>query len=255
MEGASEDRLLAGCLYEYARESHKLRSWLVLRHTPKHKRFWLPALIGIEFERSADDHIHLSKSGWEMWLDNFVAELAADESFAEVFERDPSKVAKSLAALPSYDRYPKAVELPGRYINVPGMQEIMIQIDWRRYTNGKIGEEMKRFAALNRPQSEPEPRRTGKKRQSKVIADLKALSALRIWKLHEDEPWKRLELIAKICGYKGCKRELSEHKQRSKRGHADEPITAQAKTEMSDARTRALDLFRRLFPWGNPSNY
>jgi hypothetical protein len=211
-------------------------------------------LMWREYEGNSAGDVHLSRSGWHRSLGDFAEELIANKSFAELLRTSRNKVESSLDALATYNRYPKAVELPGRYINVPGMQEITIQIDWRRYTNGEIGEEMKRFAALNRPQGEPEPRRTGKKRQSKVIADLKALSALRIWKLHKDEPWKRLELIAKICGYEGCKRELSERKQRSKRGHADEPITAQAKTEMSDARTRAMDLFRRLFPWGNPSN-
>ena len=182
-------------------------------------------------------------------------ELVANTSFAELLRTSPSKIEESLDALVGYDIYPKAVELPGRYINVPGMQEIIIQVDWRHYTDDEIGQEMKRFAALNRPQSEPAPSRTGKKRQSKVIADLKALSALRIWKLHEEEPWKRLELIAEICGYEGCKREWAEYKQRSRRGHADEPMSGQAKTEMSEARTRALSLFQRFFPWGKPSNY
>src|SRR5439155_10755700 len=131
-------------------------------------------------------------------LGDFADELIANKSFAELLRTSRSKVEKSLDALAGYNLYPKAVELPGRYINVPGMQEVVIQIDWRHYDNKEIGAEMTRWAANNRPESEPEPRRTGKKRQSKVIADLKALSALRIWKLHEDEPRKRLELIAKI---------------------------------------------------------
>ena len=70
------------------------------------------------------------------------------------------------------------------------MQEFVIQIDWRHHNNKDIGAEMTRWAANNRPESEPEPDRTGKKRGSKVRADLKALSALRIWKLHRREPWR-----------------------------------------------------------------
>jgi hypothetical protein len=80
----------------------------------------------------------------------------------------------------------------------------VIQIDWRHYKNKDIGAEMTRWAANNRPESEPEPDRTGKKRESKVRADLKALSALRIWKLHRRNRWKRLEYIARFCAYKGC---------------------------------------------------
>jgi hypothetical protein len=251
MKGASEELLSAGCLYEYARESHKFRCLCALDRRKREQRL---GPIVIEFEADSAGNVHLLWSGWETWLHDFADELVANRSFAELRRTSRSKVEKSLDALAGYNLYPKAVELPRPY-KLPEMQEVVIQIAWRRYTNKEIGEEMKRFAALNRPQSEPEPRRAGKKRQSKVIANLKDLSALRIWKLHENEPRKRLELIAKICGYEGCKRELSEHKQRSKRGHADEPISAQAKTEMSEARTRALNLFRRFFPWGNPSNY
>ena len=195
------------------------------------------------------------RSGWQTWLDDFADELIANKSFAELLRTSRSKVEKSLDALAGYNLYPKAVELPGRYINVPGMQEVVIQIDWRHHNNKDIGAEMTRWAANNRPESEPEPDRTGKKRGSKVRADLKALSALRIWKLHRREPWKRLEYVAKFCGYKGCVKESAEYAKRRNRGHAVEPISNQARTEISDARTRALNLFQYFFPWGKPSNY
>jgi hypothetical protein len=209
----------------------------------------------VELERSSAGYIDLSRSGLEEWLDNFAGDLIANRSFAEVFRKNSRKVQKSLEALASYSLYPKAVQLPGRYINYPGSRDVPIQICWRDYTNKEIGEEMHKFAARNRPQSEPEPKRTGKKRESKLRADLKALSALRIWKLHKHNPWKRLEKIATFCRYKGCAKESAEYKQRSKRGHAVEAISSEAKKEMSRGRTRALILFQRLFPWGKPANY
>ena len=252
MKDDNEELLRAGCLYEYARESHAFRCLLVLNNRKREERSG--QLTCIEYEGDSAGNVHLIRSGWDMWLNGFADELIANTSFAELLRTSRSKIDKSLDARAGYNLYPKAVESAGRYVK-PGMQEVLIQIDWLHYDNREIGAEMARWAAHNRPESEPEPHRAGKKRKSKLRADLKALSALRIWKLYEEEPWKRLELIAKICRYEGCKREWAEHKQRSRRGHAKEPISGQAKTEMSDARTRALSLFQRFFPWGKPSNY
>jgi hypothetical protein len=252
-KNAREELLNAGCLYEYARESHKFRCVLVLHNRKREERSG--TLMWIEYEGNSAGDVHLISSGWDRWLGDFADELIANKSFAELLRTSRSKVEKSLDALAGYNLYPKAVELPGRYINVPGMQEVVIQIDWRHYDNKEIGAEMTIWAANNRPENEPEPDRTGKKRESKVCADLKALSALRIWKLHEGKPWKRLQKIAAVCGYEGCVRESEEYKQRSKRGHAVEPISSQPKKEMSGARTRALILFQRLFPSGMPLNY
>jgi autotransporter-associated beta strand protein len=221
MKGASEERLSAGCLYEYARESHKFRCRLVLNKRTREERSG--TLTCIKYEGNSAGDVHLIRSGWQTWLGDFADELITNKSFAELLRTSGSKVEKSLDALAGYNLYPKAVELPGRYINVPGMQEVVIQIDWRHYKNKEIGAELARWAGNNRPESEPEPDRTGKKRESKVRADLKALSALRIWKLHEGKPWKRLQEIAAVCGYEGCVRESEEYKQRSKRGHAVEP--------------------------------
>jgi hypothetical protein len=250
---AREELLSAGCLYEYARESHKFRCLLVLNNRKREERSG--PLTCIEYEGNSAGDVHLIRSGWHRWLGDFAEELIANKSFAELLRTSRSKVEKSLDALAGYNRYPKAVELPGRYINVSGMQEFRIQIDWRHYRNKDIGAEMTIWAANNRPESEPEPDRTGKKRGSKVRAELKALSALRIWKLHRRDPWKRLEYIARFCGYNGCVEEFAEYKQRRKRWHAVEPISSQAKKEMSGARTRALNLFQYFFPWGKPTNY
>jgi hypothetical protein len=212
-------------------------------------------LIGLEFKGSSAGHNHLFRSGWGTWLDNFAEDLIANKSFEKVFSANSSRVLKSLDAVDAYCLYPNAVELPGRYINYPGSQDVLIQICWRHYDNRQIGEEMRKFAADRRPQNEPEPKRTGKKRKSRVRADLKALSVLRIWKLHKRNPWERLRLVAKVCGYKNCKEEAAAYEERRKRWHAKEPMSNAAKVEMSDARDRACKLFECWFPWGKPSNF
>ena len=234
-----EELLSAGCLYEYARESNKFRCLLVLNNRKREERSGpLPC---IEYEGNSAGDVHLIRSGWHRWLGDFAEELIANKSFAELLSTSRSKVESSLDALATYNRYPKAVELPGRYINVPGMQEVVIQIDWRHYDNKGIGSEMARWAANNRPESEPEPDRTGKKRKSKVRSDLKALSVMRIWK-HERKPWKRLKLVGKVCRFKSCK-------------EYEWPINNAAKADMTRARKRALNFFEYLFPCGKPSNY
>jgi hypothetical protein len=242
--------LNAGCLYEYAREWHKYRCWLVLRHTPKRERFWLPRLIGLEFEGSSAGHNHLFMSGWGTWLDNFAEDLIANKSFEKVFGANSRSVLKSLDEVDTYCFYPKAVELPGSAQQpLSGIARCVDSNCWRLYDNGQIGEEMKRFAEHERPKSEKEPTK------KRVRSDLKALSVLRIGKLHKGNPWKRVELVAKVCGYKPCKEEAKAYEERRKRGHANEAMSGRAKSQMSQERHRALSLFQWWFPWGKPSNY
>jgi hypothetical protein len=85
-------------------------------------------------------------------------------------------------------------------------------------------------------------------------ARLKQLAVMRIWK-HERNQWERLKLVAKICGYKGCKREAAEHKERGYRGHAKEPMSRGAKVEMSTAQANARTFFHELFPGDEPLSY
>jgi hypothetical protein len=250
---ASEELLNAGCIYEYARESYEFRC---LRALDRRERGQFPGGILIKFERTHPGNTVLMDSGWETWLHVVADELVANKSFAELLRTNASraKIENSLKQLRGYDLYPKALELPGRYINVPGMQEIKIQIDWRHYNNKEIAEEMKRFAEHNRPKSELEPNRRGKKRESKVRSDLKALLVMRIWK-HEPDPWKRLKLVSSVCAYEAFENELKKYKKRCEDGQGDEPMGKSAQAEMTRARKRALGFFEYLFPWGKPSNY
>jgi hypothetical protein len=256
-KGASNDLLNAGCLYEYARESHKYRCWLVLRRAPTRDRFWLPRLIGLEFERNSDGsvrnagHNHLFMSGWGRWLDKFALDLIANKSFEKVFRANSSRVLKSLDKVDTYSFYPNAVELPGSSTQqlYPGSQDVLIRINWRLYDNGQIGEEMERLARDARPKGAKEPKK------KRVRSDLKALSVLRIQKLQKHNPWERLKLVAEVCRYKLCKKEAEAYKERGKRGHATEWMSGKAKSRISKARHRALSLFGWWFPWGKPSNY
>jgi hypothetical protein len=242
MERASDDLLDVGCIYEYARESYEFRC---LRALDRRERGQFPGIM-TKFERSSAGSVYLLNSGGETWLRSFADELVANKSFAEVLRTNRSNVEQSLEALSGYNLYPNPVESPGRYINVPGMQEVVIA--WRHYTNKEIAAAI----ARKRPETEPEPNRRGREEQSKTL--LKALSVMRIWK-RERDPRKRLKIVAKVCRYKVCVEEVREHRARGCRGHAKEQISNKAKAQMSRARTRAMRAFQFWFPWGKPSNY
>jgi hypothetical protein len=77
---------------------------------------------------------------------------------------------------------------------------------------------------------------------------------MRIWK-HAHNQWKRLELVAKFCGYRGCVNEAKAYRERCKYGRGGEPMSNAAKAEMSSARADALKFFHSLFPDEEPLNY
>jgi hypothetical protein len=83
---------------------------------------------------------------------------------------------------------------------------------------------------------------------------LNQLAVMRIWN-HEPNQWKRLQLVAKVCGYKACAKEAEAYKERRPQGRADEPMSGIAKVEMSSARTEARAYFQRLFPGQEPLSY
>jgi hypothetical protein len=184
--GKDEKLRDAGCAYEYARESHKFRCLLLLTG-PRRKRERSETGLWIEFKGTRPEKriirrkvSYLSESGWESWLRGFTAELAANKSFTDVLSTNRQKVEDSLAALVNYSLLPKAVELPGRHINYPGSQDVLIQICWRHYTNTGIGEEMKILADKIRPAGEPEPATSGTGKRSSTESLLDALSAMRL---------------------------------------------------------------------------
>ena len=164
--GASDDLLNAGCCYEYARESHKLRCYLVLLELKRKREISGPLFLKIS-EQPTRWGMYLFESGWEEWLETFINELARNLSFAKLLRRSPTKVKESLKALPSYSLFPKAVQSPGRYVDYPGSQDVLIQFCWRHYNNDEIGKEMAILAKKLRPDEEPEPQRRGKGKRSR----------------------------------------------------------------------------------------
>ena len=148
-------------------------------------------------------------------------------------------------------------KLPDRHIGDDGLETIAIEIRWGYFTNKEISEEMRKFACAHRPGNEAckEPKRKGQRPKAVIQSHLKALSVMRIWKLHNRNQWKRLKLVAKNCDYEGCARESEEYERRRRRAHGNQPMSDDAKVEMSKARAHALSFFHRLFPWEMPSNY
>jgi len=213
------------------------------------------------------------------WLEVFADELADNKSFAELFRTNPTKLGRSSVERPLH--FPlKAVQFflprlgdeempwpwrpwegtgwtaPKRHIRDDGSENIAIQIRWGDFTNDELGKAMKEFARAYRPLDETakEPMRQGKRPKITIQSYLNALSVMRISK-HKRNQWKRLNLVAEVCGYNGCEKEAAAYKDRCKDGHADQPMSKAAKVEMTKARKRAMSFFRDWFPWENPANY
>ena len=132
---------------------------------------------------------------------------------------------------------------------------IAIRIRWCGFTKKEIGGGLKEIAWRHRPSHCKEPKRKGQRPKDVILAHLKALSVMRIWKLHQRNPWKRLKLVAENCGYEGCVRESEEYEWRRTGGYGDQPMSNAAQVEMSDARARALSFFQSIFPGETPSNW
>jgi hypothetical protein len=90
-------------------------------------------------------------------------------------------------------------------------------------------------------------------------ARLKNLAVMRLWKRFPGpgylELYKRLNLVAEFCGYKGCVKEAAEYKLRCRGGGGDEPISKAAEVEMSSARSKARTFFQTLFPGEEPLSW
>jgi hypothetical protein len=275
-KGASEERLQAGHIWEYARESRKLRGLLwLMKHKPEAAFinplfnmaiFWFEGLCEYDARRVL--------GGWFKWLAYLADDLAENISFEKLVNERPDELVRAFRSVPSHEFFQaNAVEFastiapfsalgaPITLLDTPerervcydGSEVIALRIPWGGLRNGQIGKEMGKFAALHRPANESckEPRR----RPSTFRSYLKALSVMRIWKLHKGKPWRRLELVAEVCGYKDCKREWAAYKRRCKGGHGDAPMSKAAQVEMTRARQLALSVFHCLFPRETPENY
>lgn len=280
--GASAELLQAGCIYEYARESNRLRCLLASMREAAQKRS--------QHKYSSFDLLRaraitrLGENAFD-WLSRFVDQLANNTSFRELLSKHRTDVERSLVEggrlwpagaitlairvgelskiapwpwdwRPSPGtslKYPFPIGenmglLPQRRILDGGRENFAIQIHWRKSTAKEIGEEMKRFAVNHRPKRKDckEPIRGGKGPRATLLSCLKALAVMRIWK-RERNQWKRMQLIAETCRYANCLSEWAAYKKRCKEGRGHVPMDGNAKTEMSKARKRAWEVFEDLF--------
>jgi hypothetical protein len=208
----SKELLRAGCVYEYVRESRKLRCLLVLINSAFQKAKQAektgsrPPLQGLQFlswsfERLRWKDALLQLGGWFGWLRKFTDQLANNKSFAELCQENRDQLNASLSTLPRYFLSPKAVELalPGfndslveprllspaqaldaRHRNIENDVIITIRIRLRDFTNKEIGRAMEEFACMLRPSTEKEPTRKGTGRKDSPRSWLDALSAMRL---------------------------------------------------------------------------
>jgi hypothetical protein len=208
----SKELLRAGCVYEYARESRKLRCLLVLTNSAiqkakqAEKTHSRPPFQGFQFLSFSFEGLRykdalLQLGGWFGWLRQFTDELADNKSFAELCKENREQLDKSLSTLPGYFYDPRAVELAFlplneslfeprllwpwqapdvRHRNIDNDVIITIRIRLRDFTNKEIGKAMEVLASMLRPSTEKEPTRKGTSKRDSPRSWLDALSAMRL---------------------------------------------------------------------------
>ncbi len=208
----SKELLRAGCVYEYARESRKLRCLLVLiksafqkakqaEKTQSRPPFQGLQFLSLSFEGLRYKDALLRLGGWFGWLRKFTDQLADNKSFAELCKENREQLDESLSTLLRYFHAPRAVELavPGlneslveprllwpwqapdaRHRNIENDVVIPIRIRLRDFTNKEIGKAMEEWASMLRPSTEKEPTRKGTSKRDSPRSWLDALSAMRL---------------------------------------------------------------------------
>ena len=207
----SKALLRAGCVYEYARESRKLRCLLVLTKSAFQKAKQAektqsrPPFQGLQFLSLSFEGLRYSNAlqwlgGWFGWLRQFTDQLADNKSFADLCEENEKQVNESLSTLPTYFHAPRAVEF-----SVPGLNEdpieprllwpwqaldarprniendVIITVRIRRdSTKKEILDAMEVLVSMLRPSTEKEPTRKGTGKKDSPRSWLDALCAMRL---------------------------------------------------------------------------
>jgi len=207
----SKALLRAGCVYEYARESRKLRCLLVLTKSAFQKAKQAektqsrPPFQGLQFLSLSFEGLRYSNAlqwlgGWFGWLRKFTDQLADNKSFADLCEENEKQVNESLSTLPTYFHAPRAVEF-----SVPGLNEdpieprllwpwqaldarprniendVIITVRIRRdSTKKEILDAFEVLVSMLRPSTEKEPTRKGTGKRDSPRSWLDALSAMRL---------------------------------------------------------------------------
>jgi hypothetical protein len=209
-KNAGKQLLRAGAIYEYARESRKLRCLLALMNPKRTREDWEePELLPYCFENLNERDATRALDGYLYCLCDLAAYLADNMSFGELFQtkRDEAENAfgglNALARVKRENRYflpvVDAVEVAAdwevqhatvektvcndekRIISGEACTEVIaIRIHWR-CTDPEIAAALKEFVTY-RPKSEaykPRQRKKGS-RQDSVRSALDALSAMRL---------------------------------------------------------------------------
>jgi hypothetical protein len=200
----------AGCVYEYARESRKLRCLLVLinsalqkaKQSERERKQSQPfRVLSLSFEGLRYKDALLQLGGWFGWLRLFTDQLADNTSFAGLCEKNDKQVNDSLGRLPQFFLAPKAVEIAlpdlnatpieprllspsqapnAHHRNVENDVTVTIRIRLRDFTNREIGRAMEELASMLRPSTEKEPTRQGTGKRDSPRSWLDAVSAMRL---------------------------------------------------------------------------
>jgi hypothetical protein len=215
-KGANKERLQAGYTYEFARESGPLRGLLVLVDPARKRKPFeiggLPASgeqynLPCSFKGLREEDARAKLRDAFRWLKDFANELAANKSFAELLRRRASDLDRCLAKQPRLKAirlaypfpgdygpppYPwqpwswklgfPVMQLPDRQISDDGREKLAFEFDWQNFTNDEIGQELKKWAALNRPKQAhcKEPTRRGHRPRITFQSALDSLSAMRL---------------------------------------------------------------------------
>ena len=274
-KGASKELLQIGCIWEYAREFRKLRGLLwLMKHKPEagfiRPTFNLPVFW---FEGLCEYDVRRALSIQFNWLASLADDLAENISFEKLFNERPDKLKGAFRSLPEREFFAREVELveeippmsalgaPITLLGTPehervcydGSELIAFRIPWGDWNDDEIGKQIARHRPAN-PTCKA-PRGGEKKPQIMFRSYLKDLSVMRIWKWFPD-PDKRIEQIAELPGFKGCKDYWEERRKAiSEKREVEQRIWNTAESETSRARQRALRMFQRWFPREKPSNY
>jgi hypothetical protein len=93
---ASKELLKAGCIYEYTRESRKLRCLLLLISAARKRK----NLKSCSFEGLLENDMRDGLGGTLHWLAGFADHLANNRSFVELLSMGRAEVSRSLAERP-----------------------------------------------------------------------------------------------------------------------------------------------------------
>jgi hypothetical protein len=210
-KNASKQLLRAGAIYEYARESRKLRCLLALMNPKRTREDWEePALLPYCFENLNERDATRALDGYLYCLCDLAAYLADNMSFGELFQTKRDEAENAFGGLNALARVKRefryflpvvdAVEVATqseaqqatvwktvsdaekRIITGRACSEVIaIQIHWR-FTDSEIMAALKRFIPALRPRDDAYKARQRKKgsRLDSIRRALDCLSAMRL---------------------------------------------------------------------------